>query len=176
MKFWGIIALIFLPFLGLAQEPDVSQISDANIADTLRHMLRNDAEQKKQLDAAKAALESASKDNLDASKRLADVSGKLAEASAQTVTLTNQIADLTAWGVAQQSRADKAEADLEKTKAALVIETRRANLRAWFIGALAGIAAALTFLRMFPTFAWWGAALAFGGGFGLAMLLVHRFL
>lgn len=95
-----LLALVFFPTLLVAQQKD-AVISKADILATIDHMQQLDSDNRKQL--------------TEAQKQNAELNVTLIDESQNITKLNTDISSLKQWGIDQQTRADKAQADLSAT-------------------------------------------------------------
>lgn len=111
------LILILFACSAFAQD---APLSKEDIAATVRHLQALAKEQARELDDAKLELNSTK-------AQLTEAGASLLDGLKQTIALQQQIDALTKWGVAQQARADVAEAADAKDKA----EARHQTGLAW---------------------------------------------
>lgn len=150
-----LLSLLFIPVVAFAQQKDaIGQISKSDILATITHMQQLDSDNKKQLDSANALN--------------GELNETLIKESQNIQVLDGDITTLKTWGIDQQTRADKAQADLSAT-------IKRYHLLKTIAAILAGIALLFISLRFMslvpPPYSFGVPVAAFGIGYAAVWLI-----
>lgn len=147
------LAALFFPTLLVAQQKD-AVISKADILATIDHMQQLDADNRKQL--------------TEAQKQNAELNITLIDESQNITKLNTDISSLKQWGIDQQTRADKAQADLSAT-------IKRYHFLKMLAAILAGIALLFISLRFMslvaPPYSFGVPVAAFGIGYAAVWMI-----